>query len=289
MKERLDKLIARRGILESREKARALIMGGSITVNGETIRKPSALVNTGASIQVRRTHDGYVSRGGLKLEKALGEFGISVSGKLCLDIGASTGGFTECLLRFGAAGVTALDVGKNQIAYRLRMDPRVTVIEDFNARYIDRLQLNTRLDIVTIDVSFISVTYILKPLACIIDKNTDVVVLIKPQFELGKSFNKFRGEFRGRFRGVVRDMEVHRKVLKELHGTFSTEGYTALGYTFSPLRGPKGNIEYFAHLKKADEGALPGEECSRLDRPFSAIIDMVVSDSHGYFRKKQQE
>jgi 23S rRNA (cytidine1920-2'-O)/16S rRNA (cytidine1409-2'-O)-methyltransferase len=288
MKERLDKLVVQKKLLESREKARAYIMSGSIEVDGEIITKPSVLVDTGSSIKLRNPKDGYVSRGALKLKKALEEFHIDVNGKFCLDIGASTGGFTDCLLRAGASEVVAVDVGKNQIAYRLRQDPRVKVIEGFNARYVDQLRFDRTPDIVTIDVSFISIRHILEPLGKIIDLRTDIIALIKPQFELHKPY---RG-----FRGVVRDVEVHREILKTLNSAFISGGYRVYGYTYSPLLGPRGNIEYFAYLKKSDASAngekeLPGkgEEVFDDNRAFGLNTDMVVEGSYLFFKRKSEE
>ncbi|MGQ9615807.1 MAG: TlyA family RNA methyltransferase [Spirochaetota bacterium] len=288
MKERLDKLVVQKELLDSREKAKAFIMSGSIEVDGELITKPSLLVDTGASIKLRNDKDGYVSRGALKLKKALEEFHIDVNGKFCLDIGASTGGFTDCLLRAGAKQVIAVDVGKNQIAYRLRRDPRVKVIEGFNARYIDQLDFDRSPEIVTIDVSFISVKYILKPLGKIVSNRTDIIALIKPQFELERPY---RG-----FRGVVRDIVVHREILRALNNAFISGGYQVNGYTFSPLLGPKGNIEYFVHMKKSDpsidrEKELQGfgEEVSVKGKDFGLNTDMVVEESYLFFKRKSEE
>ena len=244
MKERLDRLVVERKLLDSRERANAFILAGNISVNGETVRSPATLVDRNATILLRKERGGYVSRGGMKLEKPLKEFGVSAKNTFCLDIGASTGGFTDCLLQHGARSVIALDVGKNQLAYTLRRDPRVRVVEGFNARAIDRFELKTTPDIVTIDVSFISIRYILKPLKSIIYDHTDILSLIKPQFELEKPY---RG-----FSGVVRDREKHREILMKLHHFFETTGYSVQSITFSPIRGPKGNIEFFVHLRKAD-------------------------------------
>jgi 23S rRNA (cytidine1920-2'-O)/16S rRNA (cytidine1409-2'-O)-methyltransferase len=263
MKERLDTLIAKRSILNSREKAKAYILAGSVTVDGETVRTPGFLVDIEANIQIRLPKDGYVSRGGIKLERALRDFFIQVKGAQCLDIGASTGGFTDCLLKNGAASVTAVDVGKNQIAYTLRADPHVRVVERFNARYIDRLELASPPDIVTVDVSFISIRLILKPLASIITNKTDIVLLIKPQFELEKPHKGFKG--------VIRDSEEHNNILEGLHDFFSSERYRVMRYTSSPLKGPKGNIEFFVHLRVKN-----GET-------------EVVKNAHQFFNKKLGE
>ena len=242
MKERLDKLLVEKELFTSREKARAYIIGGHIAVNGETVMKPSALIPRDASIRINLPNEGYVSRGGLKLDGALEDFQIDVSSEYCLDIGASTGGFTDCLLKKGARYVIALDVGKNQIDYRLRTDPRVKVVEKFNARFIDQLQTEIPFGIVTIDVSFISVKKILKPLIQIIDKTAQIIVLIKPQFELDKPYKGFRG--------VVNDRDIHKQILQDLNSFFFHAGYGIKGYSFSHKKGPKGNIEYFVCLGK---------------------------------------
>ena len=267
MKERLDKLLVEKEIIASREKARAYIIGGNITVDGETLTKPSALIPRGASIKIHLPNNGYVSRGGLKLNGALEDFHIDVSGAHCLDIGASTGGFTDCLLKRNARSVIALDVGKNQIDYRLRKDSRVEVVEKFNARYIDRLETDTIFELVTIDVSFISVKNILKPLLKIVDLTSKIVVLIKPQFELEKPYKGFRG--------VVTDQNIHKDILQDLNNFFFRTGYSVRGYTFSHLKGPKGNIEYFVLLMKNG----PGKE----QEYFTENIDNLVKRSWEYF------
>ncbi|MBN2322868.1 MAG: TlyA family RNA methyltransferase [Spirochaetes bacterium] len=254
MKKRLDTLLVEKGIARSRERAKAYIMAGSITIDGETVRKPSALVDELSCINRVRANEGYVSRGGMKLEGALDDFGIEVNGKRCLDVGASTGGFTHCLLEHGAGSVLALDIGKNLLDYKIRNDRRVTVLEKFNARNIDRLDIEeyghlTPFDIVTIDVSFISLRLILPPLIKIVTEEAAVLALIKPQFEIKKPY---RG-----FKGVVRDPNVHLEVLKAMNYFIFKTGYTVVGYTVSRLRGPKGNVEFFACIKKAAEGGLP--------------------------------
>ncbi len=268
MKERLDKFIARKNLVPSREKARAYILGGSIRVDGETVRKPGLLVDDESRIEIRLQNEGFVSRGGMKLKKALRVFTIRPDGRPCLDIGASTGGFTDCLLQAGASSVTAVDVGKNQLAYKLRRDSRVCVVEGFNARYIDRLKLTRTPSVVTVDVSFISIRLILEPLAGIITGDTDVICLIKPQFELSRPLSGFKG--------VVGDPAIHRRIIKDLNKFFPGCGYRVLGYTFSPLQGPKGNIEFFVHLrKKAGEGTAVFPEDG---------IDRVVEDARSFFQ-----
>jgi 23S rRNA (cytidine1920-2'-O)/16S rRNA (cytidine1409-2'-O)-methyltransferase len=264
VKERLDRLVVNRKLTESRERAKAFIIAGSISVNGETVRSPSTLVDIGADIGLRKKHGGYVSRGGIKLEKPLGLFDFSVGRSFCLDIGASTGGFTDCLLQHGARSVVAVDVGRNQLAFELRRDPRVKVVEGFNARSIDRLQLESFPDIVTIDVSFISIRLVLKPLLSIIHAQTDVLALVKPQFELEKSF---RG-----FKGVVRDRDKHGEILVALQHFCHSTGYDVCNATFSPIRGPKGNIEFFTHLRMGEGKGLA-----------HSFLQALVEDAHNHF------
>jgi 23S rRNA (cytidine1920-2'-O)/16S rRNA (cytidine1409-2'-O)-methyltransferase len=273
-KERLDKLIVDRNIIHTRERARAYILGGNITVNGEKVLKPAVLVDNNSDIRVCLPNKGYVSRGGIKLEGALEDLKIDVRNSYCLDIGASTGGFTDCLLKRGAKKVVAVDVGKNQIDYGLRSDPRIIVTEGFNARYIDRLKLEQPPDIVTIDVSFISIRLILKPLGFVIDKKTKVITLIKPQFELEKPHKGFRG--------VIKERELHLDILNDLNAYFFIAGYSVEGYTFSKIKGPKGNIEYFAYLRKAQNGeiTIPSTTCT--------VIEELVVSSHNYFSKNKR-
>jgi 23S rRNA (cytidine1920-2'-O)/16S rRNA (cytidine1409-2'-O)-methyltransferase len=272
MKKRLDSLVVERGITSSRERAKAYIIGGNITVNGDTVIRPAAMVREDSKLELALLNDGYVSRGGVKLEGALKDFNIDVKGANCLDIGSSTGGFTDCLLRYGAGHVTALDVGKNLIDYRLRNDPRVTVVEKFNARHIDQLYAGSvspqrRINIVTIDVSFISLKLILQPLLTIIDDAVKVVALIKPQFEIEQPY---RG-----FKGVVRDPEVHISVLNGLNDFFFTSGYEVVGYSVSKLVGQKGNIEFFTYLEKTSPGGAASRKHS------AGSIEKLVRDLRG--------
>ncbi|UCB47225.1 MAG: TlyA family RNA methyltransferase [Spirochaetota bacterium] len=245
MKKRLDTLLVERGIASSKQKANAFITCGNIIVNGEKVRKPATRVNDDSIIDYHQTNEGYVSRGGIKLEGALKDFQIDVSGAYCLDIGASTGGFTDCLLQSGAREVIALDVGKNQIDYRLRSDSRVSVVEGFNARFIDQFKPCRQIDIVTIDVSFISLRLIVTPLLKIVSDDTIIIALIKPQFELEKPYKGFKG--------VVHDPALHIEILKGLNEFFFLNGYNVAGYTKSKIRGPKGNIEYFALMRVKSE------------------------------------
>jgi len=274
IKERLDKLILEKGILDTRERAKAYIIGGNISVNGETVRKPGRLVIKDAKLELKLPNNGWVSRGGLKLEGAIKDFNIDVKDKYCIDIGSSTGGFTHCLLKNGAKLVTAVDVGKNQIAYKLRKDPRVEVVERFNARYIDRLKIFELPDIVTIDVSFISLRLILNPLRSMLKDSTDIIALIKPQFELEK---RYKG-----FKGVVKNKSIHREILYNLNSYFLDNEYGVKRYGFSKLKGPKGNIEYFANLGMRAKENINKIECEM-------IIDRLVQESHNYFSKNTEE
>jgi 23S rRNA (cytidine1920-2'-O)/16S rRNA (cytidine1409-2'-O)-methyltransferase len=244
-KERIDKAMVERGLVESRAKAQALILAGQVLVREQRIDKPGQLIESGAEIRIRGETLRYVGRGGLKLEAALREFEINPQGKLCLDVGASTGGFTDCLLQHGAASVWAIDVGHNQLVWRLRRDPRVVVIEGQNARYLDPDQFQSLFDLTTIDVSFISLTKILPAVRVCLDENADCIALIKPQFEVGK------GEVgKG---GIVSDRAQHRRVLKEITDAASTIGFAAASVIESPILGADGNREFFIHLTKPDE------------------------------------
>lgn len=260
-KERIDKAMVERGLVESRAKAQALILAGQVLVREQRIDKPGHLIESGAEIRIKGETLRYVGRGGLKLEAALREFKINPEGKLCLDVGASTGGFTDCLLQHGAASVWAIDVGHNQLVWRLRQDPRVVVIEGQNARYLDPEQFQSRFDLATIDVSFISLTKILPPVRSCLDQKGHCIALIKPQFEVGK------GEVgKG---GIVSDRAQHRRVLKEVTDAASTIGFAAASVIESPILGADGNREFFIHLTK------PDEHPSNLDR-VRAQIDSLT-------------
>ncbi len=266
MKERIDKLLVEKGYFDTRERARAYIIAGNVIVNGEKIIKPSRKIDKSSNIELKLLNDGFVSRGGIKLQHALKEFVVDVNGKRCMDIGASTGGFTDCLLKNGAKSVIAIDVGKGLIYDRLRRDSRVIIVEKFNARYIDKLKLKYKPDFTVIDVSFISLTLILKPLFTVIEVGSEVIALIKPQFELEKPYKGFKG--------VVKDPELHKNVLWNLHLKFKEYGYNVKGYTFSPIRGQKGNIEFFVYLvkgKKIDSMRIDGYS---LDY-FKRLVDLA--------------
>lgn len=242
---RLDQRLFELGLAESREKAKATIMSGIVYVNGQKSDKPGTQVSDDAEIVVRGNACPYVSRGGFKLAKALEVFPVEPAGKVCIDCGASTGGFTDVLLKNGAAKVYAVDVGYGQLAWQLRQDSRVVVMERTNARALTPDMFPESMDLGVMDVSFISIRLILPALHGLLKPGGEVVCLIKPQFEAGKAdVGK---------KGVVRDKAVHERVLREMCEFFPSAGYTLLGLDYSPIRGPEGNIEYLAYLK-ADGG-----------------------------------
>ena len=244
MKKRLDILVTERGLAESREKAKALIMAGDVYVDQQKADKPGDLYPEEAPIEVRGKGLKYVSRGGLKLEKAMAEFPITLTGLVCMDVGASTGGFTDCMLQNGAKKVYAVDVGYGQLAWSLRTDPRVVNLERTNARYLSQEQVPEPIDFFSVDVSFISLSLILPAVRPLLSENARAVCLIKPQFEAGR-------EKVGK-KGVVRDPAVHQEVIEKVLGFALENGYSVLGLTFSPVKGPEGNIEYLAYLQRSD-------------------------------------
>lgn len=242
MKTRLDAYLAQNGLTESREKAKALIIAGEVEVDGRTETSPAAMVADGMHVNVKNPPP-FVSRGGLKLEKALAEFDLDLTGRVCADIGASTGGFTDCMLQAGASHVYAVDVGYGQLAWSLRQDPRVTVMERTNARYLEELE--QPVDFVSSDVSFISLLQILPAAMRIGSSSEQIVALIKPQFEAGR-------EKVGR-KGVVRDPAVHLEVLERVAAGAGDLGLVMTDLTFSPVTGPNGNIEFPALFERQGE------------------------------------
>jgi 23S rRNA (cytidine1920-2'-O)/16S rRNA (cytidine1409-2'-O)-methyltransferase len=244
-KKRLDTVLVERGLTETRARARAVIMAGSVYVDGVRTDKAGALVAEGSGVEVRDTSLKYVSRGGLKLEAALEEFGIDPSGWVAADIGASTGGFTDCLLKSGAAKVYAIDVGYGQLDWKLRQDPRVIIKEKLNARYIKPDDISEPVDIVVIDVSFISLTMIIPPALALLKPGGVLVALIKPQFEVGK------GEVgKG---GIVRDEVKRMEAVDKIRGHVQSLGLGLLGVIPSPIEGAEGNKEFLIAAVKADE------------------------------------
>lgn len=242
---RLDSLLVDRGIAPTRERAKALIMSGTVIVGENRIDKAGALVPRDADIRIKGEDNPYVSRGGLKLKGALREFGITVRGLVALDVGASTGGFTDCLLQEGAAKVYALDVGYGQLAWKLREDRRVITIERTNIRYFDGAGIEEKIDIAVIDTSFISLKLVLPAVTRLLGQQALILALIKPQFEVGR-------ENVGKH-GVVRDPLLHRKVVEEIAAFCREKDMTVLGTCESPLQGPAGNKEFFLYTKKSGE------------------------------------
>lgn len=265
MKERLDVLLVKKGLAESREKAKTMIMSGDVFVNNNREDKAGSMFDDEkAVIEVKGKALKYVSRGGLKLEKAMDHFGISLDGKVCMDVGASTGGFTDCMLQNGAVKVFSVDVGYGQFAWKLRQDPRVVCMEKTNIRYVLPEHIdNQYLDFASIDVSFISLTKVLEPVKGLLKPDGQVVCLVKPQFEAGK-------EKVGK-KGVVRDIAVHREVIETVKAYAQSIGFTPLNLEFSPIKGPEGNIEYLLYLQKDEAGELEAGNFS---------VDAIVAQSH---------
>ena len=244
MKKRADILLVEKGLATSREKARALILSGNVYVNNQKIEKAGEMIDESSQIIIKEPLK-YVSRGGLKLEKALEFFQIDVEGKIALDIGASTGGFTDCLLQHGAKKVYCVDVGYGQLAWKLREDPRVVNFEKTNFRYFDRKSIQDRIDIIVCDVSFISLNLISEKIKEFMENGTEGVLLIKPQFEAGR---KEVGK-----RGVVKSKDTHKNVIKKVIDHYFSVGISINGLTYSPITGPEGNIEYLLYIKMGEE------------------------------------
>jgi 23S rRNA (cytidine1920-2'-O)/16S rRNA (cytidine1409-2'-O)-methyltransferase len=266
-KVRLDVLLTEKGLQESRQKAQATIMSGLVYVNGQRVDKPGAAVDPEADVEVRGNTLRYVSRGGLKLEKAMAVWPIELTGKICMDVGASTGGFTDCMLQNGAARVYAVDVGYGQLAWSLRSDGRVVCLERTNARYLSHEIIPEEPDFSSVDVSFISLKLILPAIAGVLRDGGEAVCLIKPQFEAGR-------EKVGK-KGVVRDPAVHREVLERFLDHAKESGFTVLDLSYSPVRGPEGNIEYLGWLRRG-----PGEETA-------FDLAALVEASHGELERKE--
>lgn len=260
-KKRLDCLIFDRGLTESREKAKAVIMAGQVYVEGQKQDKPGTLLPLEVQIEVRGDRLPYVSRGGLKLEKALAAFPIDLKGKVAMDIGASTGGFTDCMLQNGAQKVYAVDVGYGQLAWKLRTDPRVVCLERTNVRYLTDEQVPEPVAFFSADVSFISLRLVLPAARRFLSENGQSVCLIKPQFEAGR-------ENVGK-KGVVRDKKIHIQVINDIMDFVLKNGFSVLGLTYSPVKGPEGNIEYLLYLQKSDSPVTASPDA-----------DALVKESH---------
>ena len=245
MKERLDVLLVRRNLAASREKAKAIIMSGNVFVDGQREDKAGTTFSPDVSIEVKGHALPYVSRGGLKLEKALSVFDVNVKDKVCTDVGSSTGGFTDCMLQNGARKVYAIDVGRGQLDWKLRQDSRVVCMEKTNIRYVTPEDIGEPVDFSSVDVSFISLTKVLEPIRNYLKEDGEIVALIKPQFEAGR-------EKVGK-KGVVRDKAVHREVIEKIADYARNIGFGVMELDYSPIRGPEGNIEYLIRLKKGAE------------------------------------
>ncbi len=263
MKERLDVLLVQKGLAPSREKAKTMIMEGNVFVDHQREDKAGTFFDPSVNIEIHGNTLRYVSRGGLKLEKAMAQFGIALDDKVCMDIGASTGGFTDCMLQNGASKVYAVDVGYGQFAWKLRQDPRVVCMEKTNIRYVTPEDIADALDFASVDVSFISLTKVLGPAKELLKDGAEMVCLIKPQFEAGK-------EKVGK-KGVVRDPAVHIEVIERVILFAQSIGFGVLHLDYSPIKGPEGNIEYLVHLKK--NGQTDNEE------PID--VHAVVAAAHG--------
>ncbi|MCK1991449.1 TlyA family RNA methyltransferase [Peribacillus muralis] len=272
MKERVDVLLVEQGLADTREKAKRMVMAGLVYANEERYEKPGEKVSVELEFTIKGKVMPYVSRGGLKLEKALKEFDLQIDGKILLDIGSSTGGFTDCALQNGATMSYALDVGYNQLAWKLRQDERVKVMERTNFRYVTPADLDGEMpNFASIDVSFISLTLILPVLKTLLVPNSDVVALVKPQFEAGK-------DQVGK-KGIVRDPKIHKQVLDKIISFAKAEGYDILDGSFSPITGGDGNIEFLLHLYwqgSKEDG----------DIRLSKTVDDIVLEAHAQFKKE---
>ncbi len=267
MKERLDVLLVNRGLAPSREKAKTMIMEGNVFVNNNREDKAGSTFPDDCQIEIHGKILQYVSRGGLKLEKAMKHFDITLDGKVCMDIGASTGGFTDCMLQNGASKVYAVDVGYGQFAWKLRQDERVVCMEKTNIRYVTPSDIDDALDFASVDVSFISLTKVLGPARELLKDNGQMVCLIKPQFEAGR-------EKVGK-KGVVRDKKVHEEVINKVIDFALETGFSIHNLEYSPIKGPEGNIEYLVYIEKTAE--------PRMDE--NVVIHDVVEAAHGELDK----
>ena len=265
MKERLDVLLVKRNLAESREKAKAIIMAGSVFVDGEREDKAGSSFPVDVRIEVKGHALPYVSRGGLKLEKALANFDVTVEGKVCTDVGSSTGGFTDCMLQNGAVKVFAIDVGRGQLDWKLRQDERVVCMEKTNIRYVTPEDIGEPVDFSSIDVSFISLTKVLGPIRGYLRSEGEIVALIKPQFEAGR-------EKVGK-KGVVREKSTHHEVIEKVAQYANSIGFEVLNIDFSPIKGPEGNIEYLIHLRKCegDAPAMAVDLVTVVERAFETL------------------
>ncbi|MBD5089126.1 MAG: TlyA family RNA methyltransferase [Clostridiales bacterium] len=271
-KERLDVLLVKRGLAESREKAKAIIMSGNVFVNEQREDKAGTTFPEKVQITIKGNTMKYVSRGGYKLEKAIEQYGVTVAGKICMDVGSSTGGFTDCMLQNGAVKVYAVDVGTNQLAWKLRTDERVVSMEKTNIRYVTPDQIEDIIEFASIDVAFISLTKVLIPVRDLLMDEGEVVCLIKPQFEAGR-------EKVGK-KGVVRDKGVHIEVIEQVTEFVRQIGFLPLKLDYSPIKGPEGNIEYLLHIKKTGSNPVEVEDEITKD-----CIKVCVEQAHSTLKE----
>ena len=277
MKERLDVLLVKQGLAPSRDKAKAIIMSGNVFVAGQREDKAGSVFDEAAVITVKENLLKYVSRGGLKLEKAMQCFPITLAGSVCMDIGASTGGFTDCMLQSGAAKVYSVDVGHGQLAWKLRNDERVVCMEKTNFRYMVPSDIQDALDFASVDVSFISLTKILIPARNLLKESGRMVCLIKPQFEAGRD--------KVGKKGVVREPEIHREVIAKVIDFADLTGFSVQGLTYSPVKGPEGNIEYLVFLEK--KTALPEEIISLTEHEAERMLAGVQAEGADLCAKQE--
>ena len=277
MKERLDVLLVKRNLAASREKAKAIIMTGTVFVNGQREDKAGSTFKEDALIEVKGNPMKYVSRGGYKLEKAIDLWQVPLQDKICMDVGSSTGGFTDCMLQNGAQKVYAIDVGTNQLAWKLRQDERVISMEKTNIRYVTREDIADFIDFFSVDVAFISLKKVLEPVKALLTQEGQGVCLVKPQFEAGR-------EKVGK-KGVVRDPKVHREVLEQIMQYVLSIGFEILELSFSPIKGPEGNIEYLLYIQNTDR--IPEEDslAESFHVSYDSLIRETVAAAHGKLDK----
>ena len=280
MKERLDVLLVKRGLAESREKAKAIIMTGNVFVKNQREDKAGSTFDSDVVIEVKGTPMKYVSRGGYKLEKAIDLWQVPLEEKICMDVGSSTGGFTDCMLQNGAAKVYAVDVGTNQLAWKLRQDERVVSMEKTNIRYVTPEDIADQISFFSVDVAFISLKKVLEPVKALLTVNGRGVCLVKPQFEAGR-------EKVGK-KGVVRDKKVHEEVVEQIMQYVLSIGFEILELSFSPIKGPEGNIEYLLYIENTEKAPLDlsdeevmGNFQKEFKEKYQAFIKETVDAAHG--------
>ena len=271
MKERLDVLLVKRNLASSREKAKAIIMSGNVFVDGQREDKAGTSFSEEVQIEVRGHALPYVSRGGLKLEKAMKNFDVSMEGKVCTDVGSSTGGFTDCMLQNGAVKVFAIDVGHGQLDWKLRQDERVVCMEKTNIRYVTQEDIADKINFSSIDVSFVSLTKVLGPVKALLADDGQIVCLIKPQFEAGR-------EKVGK-KGVVREKSTHLEVIEKVIEFAVSIGFEILNLEYSPIKGPEGNIEYLLHIRKPEE--ISEEKLALTEHEAESALQTIIEEKTG--------